>query len=223
MRPTCLLLDLDGTLVDSAPGVTAAATAALRAVGAAVPDEHTLRSFVGPPMYESFRQVAGLDEARALLALRVYRTHYAEHGLPDSALFPGIPETLDAPAAAGLPMAVATSKAEDQALRLVRHYGLDTRLETVRGVCDRDGRTTKPLVIRACLDRLRQPGVDTSRPLMAGDRSYDVTSAAAEGVPAVHVLWGYGGPSESEGAVAAVTEPAGLVELLSAATTARVD
>ncbi|MEU5096190.1 HAD hydrolase-like protein [Streptomyces sp. NPDC020996] len=223
MRPTCLLLDLDGTLVDSAPGVTAGAAAALRGVGAAVPDEHTLRSFVGPPMYESFRRVVGLDEASAALALRAYRAHYAEHGLLDSALFPGIPETLDALAAAGLPMAVATSKVEDQALRLVRHYGLDTRLEAVCGICDQDGRTTKQQVIRACLERLRELGVDTSRPLMVGDRSYDVTSAAAEGVPAVHVLWGYGGTSESEGAIASVAAPAGLVELLTGVTAGQVN
>lgn len=49
---------------------------------------------------------------------------------------------------------------------------------------------------------------------MVGDRAYDIESAAAEGIPAVHVRWGYGGPAESAGAVACVAEPAELAQLV---------
>lgn len=214
MNPTCLLLDLDGTLVDSAPGVTASAAAALRSVGAGVPDEPTLRSFVGPPMYESFRYVVGLDEETARRALHTYRADYAEHGALDSSLFTGVPEMLDALAGLGMTMGVATSKVQDQAERVTRHHRLDARLAAVCGIDESAGRTTKRQVIRLCLARLRALGVDVSRPLMVGDRAYDVQSAAAEGIPAVHVRWGYGGPEEAAGAVAFVAEPPELADLL---------
>ena len=208
--PTCLLLDLDGTLVDSAPGITASVTAALTEIGHPVPSADALRGFVGPPMRQSFLEVVGLDPATAERALVLYRRHYAETGALDSSLYDGVPELLDALAASGLPMAVATSKVEDQAVRVADHYGLASRLVTVCGTSDVDGRATKREVIRECLRRMREQGVDVSAPLMVGDRGYDVQSAAAEGVPTVHVLWGYGTRDESLGAVATAASPAAL-------------
>ncbi|MFJ9564542.1 HAD hydrolase-like protein [Streptomyces fuscichromogenes] len=213
-RPTCVLLDLDGTLVDSAAGVTASAAEALRSVGAPVPDPPTLRTFVGPPMYDTFRDVVGLPEPAARTALAAYRAAYARTGARAATLYAGIPELLDTLVARGLPLGIATSKVQDQAELMARRFGLDSRLSTVCGVCDEAGRTTKRLVIRECVARLRATGADVSRPLMVGDRAYDIESAAAEGIPAVHVRWGYGGPGESAGALASVTGPAELAELL---------
>ena len=214
MPPTCLLLDLDGTLVDSAPGITASVAAALTEIGHPVPEAAALRGFVGPPMRESLREVVGLDPETAERALTSYRHHYAEAGAFDSSVYDGVPELLDALAASGLPMAVATSKVEDQAVRVVEHYGLASRLVTVCGTSDGEGRSSKREVIRECLRRLREQRVDVSGPLMVGDRGYDVQSAAAEGVPAVHVLWGYGTPDESVGAVATAASPEDLARWL---------
>ncbi|MFI1709920.1 HAD hydrolase-like protein [Streptomyces griseoruber] len=216
--PTCLLLDLDGTLLDSAPGVIASAAHALRSVGAPVPDASALRALVGPPMYDSFRNVVGLDEPTARAALTAYRAEYARNGASAATPYAGIPDLLDALARRGLPMGVATSKVEDQAELMTRRFGLAPRLQAVCGVSEAAGRTTKRRVIRECLARLRARGADVRRPLMVGDRAYDIESAAAEGIPAVHVRWGYGGPAESAGAVASVTVPAHLIDLLDSAT-----
>lgn len=172
-------------------------------------------------MRESFREVVGLDPETAERALGLYRRHYAETGALDSSVYDGVPELLDALTASGMPMAVATSKVEDQAVRVVEHYGLASRLVTVCGTSDVEGRATKREVIRECLRRLREQGVDVSRPLMVGDRAYDVQSAAAEGVPAVHVLWGYGTPEESVGAVATASSPEALARWLEPSTTER--
>jgi len=111
-------------------------------------------------------------------------------------------------------MAVATSKVDDQAHRVVEHHGLVAHLMTVCGTSDAEGRSTKREVIRECLSRMRERGVDVSRPLMVGDRGYDVLSAAAEGVPTIRVLWGYGSPEESAEALATANSPQGLARLL---------
>ncbi|MFZ3599397.1 HAD hydrolase-like protein [Streptomyces sp. BH104] len=214
MTPTCLLLDLDGTLVDSAPGITRSVATALTAVGVPVPDSDTLRSFVGPPMHQTFREILGLDEPTAERALRLYRAEYAKTGALNSRVYDGIPDLLKVLAAAGLPMAIATSKVEDQAVRIAEHYGLAAHLVAVCGTSDAAGRTSKQLVIRECLRRLRLRAVDISRPLMVGDRGYDVLSASAEGVPAIRVLWGYGTESESKGARGIASSPQGLAQLL---------
>ncbi len=214
MTPTCLLLDLDATLVDSAPGIAASVASALTGIGVPVPDGDTLRSFVGPPMYQSFREVVGLDELTAKRALRLYRAAYAETGALDSTIYDGVPGLLEELAAAGIPLAVATSKVEDQAVRITEHYGLAAHLVTVCGTSDRAGRTNKRDVIRECLRRLQQLGIDTARPLMVGDRGYDVLSAEAEGISAIHVLWGYGVPAESARAIATADSPKALAQLL---------
>ena len=214
MQPTCLLLDLDGTLVDSASGITASVTAALTAIDVPVPTADVLRSFVGPPMRLSFREVVGLDEVTAERAVRHYRRHYAEIGALDSDVYEGVPELLQALTAAGWSMAVATSKVEDQAERIVQHYGLAEHLVTVCGTSDAEGRSTKRQVIRESLRRLHGHGVDVSRPLMVGDRGYDVLSAAQEGVPAIRALWGYGTPDESAEALVTADSPQELARLL---------
>lgn len=214
VTPTCLLLDLDGTLVDSADGITASVAATLTVIGVPVPDTDTLRSFVGPPMYLTFREVLGLDEPTAERALRLYRADYAERGALNSRVYDGVPSLLEMLAAGGFPMGVATSKVEDQAERITEHHGLTTHLTTVCGTSDAAGRAAKRDVIRECLQRMQEQGVDVSRPLMVGDRGYDVLSAAAEGIPAVRVLWGYGTPHESVSAHATVDSPQALARLL---------
>ncbi|MFQ6155204.1 HAD hydrolase-like protein [Micrococcus luteus] len=220
MNPTCVLLDLDGTLVASAPGIIASARTALIRVGAVVPDEGVLRTFVGPPMYQSFREVLGLDEPTARTALEAYRAEYARAGAVNSALFAGIREAIETLDAARMPMAVATSKVEDQAVRMIRHHGLGDLITTVCGTSDEAGRTSKRSVIRECLARLSGSGVDVARPVMVGDRAYDVASAAAEQLPTVYVQWGYGSPTEAAGAATSVRSPSELAALLLASTNA---
>lgn len=92
---SCILFDMDGTLLDSAPGVTASAAQALAAVGAPVPPMDDLRRFVGPPMLESFRTVSGLDEETAWKALQHYRKAYADHGADKSEPYDGIIDLLN--------------------------------------------------------------------------------------------------------------------------------
>jgi phosphoglycolate phosphatase len=74
-----------------------------------------------------------------------------------------------------------------------------------------------------CLRRMREQGVDVSRPLMVGDRGYDVLSAAAEGIPAIRVLWGCGDPAESARAHATADSPQASARLLSSSGRPQVD
>lgn len=205
---------MDGTLLDSAPGVTSSAAQALVAVGAPVPAWDTLRRFVGPPMIESFRTVAGLDEPTAQRALQHYRQAYAEHGAGQSSLYDGIIELLEELHSAGIPMAVATSKVEDQAVRLAQRFGMEGRFITICGASDSEGRATKAEVIAELLQRLRALGIDVSNPAMVGDRSYDVAGAAGHGIATIFASWGYGEAKEASDAAAVASSPAALLPML---------
>ncbi|MFC8524671.1 MULTISPECIES: HAD hydrolase-like protein [Micrococcaceae] len=206
-----MLLDMDGTLLDSAAGVTASAARALAAVGAAVPPAGDLVRLVGPPMLESFREHLGHDEVLARLALRHYRKAYADHGAHQSVPYTGIRELLEQLHRAGVPMAVATSKAEDQALRMARLFGMDHYFSVVCGASDQEARWSKADVIAEVLDRLKAAKVDVSAPLMVGDRSYDVAGAAVHGIPTVFAGWGYGSAGEEAGAAFVAPFPDGVL------------
>jgi phosphoglycolate phosphatase len=211
---TCVLFDMDGTLLDSAPGVTSSAAQALIAVGAHVPPPDVLRRFVGPPMVESFRTVSGLDEPTAQQALKHYRAAYADHGAEQSGIYDGIIELLDQLKAAGIPMAVATSKVEDQAERLAQRFGITCHFVNICGASDSEGRADKKQVIAELLHRLESQGIDVSNPVMIGDREYDVTGAAAHGISTIFVSWGYGDAKEASHAVAVASSPEALLPMI---------
>ena len=70
-----LLFDLDGTIIDSAPGVFASLRPAFAAVGLPEPSEALLRRFIGPPLAESFETYCHLDGEKISEAIRVFRSH----------------------------------------------------------------------------------------------------------------------------------------------------
>ncbi len=193
-----VLLDLDGTLVDSAALITAHLAAAIAAVGGVVPGPDGLLSLVGPP-FETALPTIGLSADQTAAAIVHYRRTYDAVAAEQSPLYPGIPALLDKLVAAGLRLAVATSKPEYIAGRIIDGVGLAERFALVGGADHVAGRVGKGPVIGSVLARLE---VDPARSpvVMVGDRCHDVDGATENGVPAIGVGWGYAEPGELTGA-----------------------
>lgn len=198
-----VLFDLDGTIVDSAADITASLAHMFTSLGLDVPSDDVLRSYVGPPLLDSLRLTAGFDDAEAWEALNIYRDHYGEHVLR-SPVFPGVAGVLERLHAAGIPVALATSKPESMARKVLDHAGLTGYFTEITGASDDEELSTKADVVREALRRLEAKGIDTSNAVMVGDRGYDTLGAAANGVPTILVEWGYGSPAEAGDAMAIV-------------------
>ena len=211
---TCVLLDLDGTLIDSAPGITATLAWTFEQLGEPIPSPSALLKYVGPPLLQSFETIGGMSEAEAHQALAVYRERYLAHGVTNVSAYDGIAETLAAVKASGLPSSLATSKPESLARLALTHLGLMDSIDVMTGASEDETRSEKKDVVALALQRLTAFGADLSNPVMVGDRFYDVEGAAANGVPTIYVDWGYGSPAEQVGAVAVVSTPAELQSLL---------
>lgn len=211
---TCVLFDLDGTLTDSAPGITGSLVRTFEELGLPVPTPAELVEYVGPPLLDSLEKFAGMTEAEARAALTVYRSHYAEHGAFDSAVFPGIRGLLQRLHAAGIPLALATSKPESQATRILEHFGLAEFFTVITGASEDESRSAKADVVEEALRRLTAAGVELDHTVMVGDRQYDVEGAGAHGLPTILVEWGYGSPAEAAGAIAVVHSADQLSTLL---------
>ncbi len=211
---SAVLFDLDGTIVDSAPGITSTLAYMFRRLGHPVPSPAELVAWVGPPILDSMRDLAGFDPEESQRALAIYRERYLARGAYDATVYPGVPDVLRAVSEAGIPLSLSTSKPETPAALVLRHYGLDGYFDELTGASDDEKRSAKADVVEEALRRLRARGMDVSAPILIGDRHHDVEGAAAHGVPTVFVTWGYGSVEEQEGAVAVVDTSAELLDLL---------
>ena len=139
-------------------------------------------------MHHTF-EAMGLGIEATDAAIAAYRADYTSRGWAINSLFDGIGPLLADLRAAGVRLAVATSKAEPTAQRILAHFGLDEHFEVVAGASVDGSRATKADVLAHALAQL-QPLPE--RVLMVGDRRHDVEGAAAHGIDAVVVGWGYG-------------------------------
>lgn len=220
MNPTltrtwsAILFDLDGTITDSAPAITSSLAHTFELLGRPVPPVSELLAYVGPPLLAAFREYAGMTATEADEALVVYRAHYSGEASLDTAIYPGIAGLLERIHAAGIPLALATSKPELNAIKILNHFDLAKYFTVIVGASEDEVRSAKADIVKEALVRLADAGADLSAPVMVGDRSYDAEGAAANNVPAILVEWGYGSPAEAAAATAVVHSTDQLAKLL---------
>ena len=213
---TCVLWDVDGTVVDASDGILRRLTIALEHFGKKPPTRAELVHWIGPPMFESFQVNVGMTPDEAAAAVSFYRTLGRADGYTTGArLFPGVGELIAELAECGIPQATASSKPEIQVDALMDHFGLAPHLTAIVGATlDERTLSAKSDIVAEALRRLAAAGVDTSRPVLIGDRHHDVEGGAAQGVPVIFVRWGFSWPHEADGAQAAVDDIAQLRALL---------
>ena len=205
-----ILFDLDGTLTDSGPGIMNGLVYAAEKLGLPERERDFYRRFIGPPLQWSFQTFLGLDEERAREGVRVYREYYNDKGIWENTVYPGIGELLRELKGAGKALAVATSKPEGMALRVLERFGLLPELACVAGASMDEATDRKAASIRRCLAQC--PGAA----VMVGDRAYDVRGAHENHIPAIGVLYGYGSREEfrEAGADAVARDVAALRRML---------
>lgn len=207
LKQNIILFDLDGTLTDSMEGVIRSAQYMQEKMGMRVWEFEELRFMVGPPLIDSFTKEFAMPFAEAEKGIEVFRERYSTIGLFENKVFPGIVEMLEELKAKGKRMAVATSKKEDLAVRILEHFDIAKYMEVIGGDMREAGRDNKAKVIDYVLETMQAEKDDV---IMIGDRKFDIEGAHAIGIPCIAVEWGYGDREEFEahGAdiIAATTE-----------------
>ena len=179
-----VIFDLDGTLTDSARGILACAAYALEKMERRVPDDSTMRRFIGPPLADSFMRWCGMDESDAALATGYYRERYIPVGWRENAVFPGIRALLRGLKARGVYLAVATGKPEHTSRDILAYYGLLQYFDAVAGPGPEDLHADKGDLIRRVLPKGKKA-------VMIGDTAGDIKGAKDAGIDSVAVLFGY--------------------------------
>ncbi len=186
---TVVIFDLDGTLLDTSPGIFGTANHTMKALGFEPLPDSQLRKFVGPPLAACFRIACGLEEELIDQACSIYREEYRKGKMYLASPYEGIEELLEELRSRDVTILVATLKHEEMAKAILKKKGLFSYFTSVHG-SDEKGQLTKRDIILNSLDAI---GRNASREiLMVGDTPHDKDGASQAGVDFVAVDWGFG-------------------------------
>ncbi len=181
-----LLFDLDGTLTNSAEGITKCVQNALHLMGIEEPDLKKLEVFIGPPLRASYMKYYGMTAEQAEEGIELYRQRYTDIGIWENKVYPGMMELLGLLKQNGFRLGMCTAKPEVFAVRIAEHFGFNDFLVDVTG-CSLDG---------------HKWGLDTPEKkatvALVGDRREDVMAAHANGIACIGVGFGFAAPGELE-------------------------
>lgn len=187
------LFDLDGTLSESGEGILSCVRKIFAEKNRPLPDEKTLGTFIGPPMYDSLRR-CGFSHEEAEEGVEIYKRHFMESGIYQNKTYEGIPEVLQKMREDGTILAVATTKYLPFAEKIIRMLKIDQYFDFIAGATAGTERRTKAKVIEYALENL--PAAPRKRVVMIGDTKYDAEGAVLTGVNFIGCLYGYGTSEE---------------------------
>ena len=189
-----ILFDLDGTLTDPKEGITKSVAHALAHYGiSAEPDD--LVCFIGPPLVDSFHDFYGFDREKALEAVKYYREYFTTRGIFENAVYASIPPLLQTLKDHGMCIALATSKPEPFAIRILEHFGISEFFDHICGApLDEGLNSTKGTVIASAIKKCGNRNLNEI--IMVGDRKHDIFGAHENGIECIGILYGYGSREE---------------------------
>lgn len=208
-----VLFDLDGTLVDPAGAITSGIRHALAVHGLPDPGEERVAALVGPPLLIGLRTLPGVNDGNIDAIIATYRQRYAEHGMAESLVYPGMRQLLQQLRNNGIYLAVTTAKPEPIARQLLAVQELDELFDAVHGNLGEGGQygASKTHLVSAAL---RQANLSAESSVVVGDRYYDLDAARENQVRSIGVRWGFAQGTELDAADHVVGDAAQLAALL---------
>lgn len=191
-----VLFDLDGTITDPKEGITKSVQYSLRKFGIEVEDLDSLCPFIGPPLVKSYENFYGFPHEQAMEAVEEYRVYYRKQGIFECELYDGIRELLKMLHEKGIQVLLATSKPEEFAIELLKHFDILKYFDVVAGSTMSGSRVEKEDVIQHALNQLTD--FDASEAFMVGDRKFDYIGASKFDIPCILIGYGYGEMEELE-------------------------
>ncbi len=185
-----IFFDLDGTLTDPGVGITNSVAYALEKFNIHIEDKRSLYKFIDPPLIDSFSEFYGFDREKALLGVEYYREYFSTKGIYENSVYEGIENLLSRLKNNGYFVALATSKPEIFAKRILDYFNLSKYFDVIAGSTLDTERNTKSAVIEYALTQANIS--DKTSVVMVGDRKHDIIGAKENGISSIGILYGYG-------------------------------
>lgn len=184
-----ILFDLDGTLVDSKPGIFGAIRYTFRELHLPQLSEEEMDRFIGPSIGSSFRNVCGFSDEQTQQAIALFRTYYQEKGLYECMLYPGLTGLLQMLKEENRKIALSTKKPEIFARQILADKGILSYFDAISGAEYADQTEHKDYIVRRAAEKL---GLPVSDCVLLGDTRFDCIGASMVGMDCIGVLYGYG-------------------------------
>lgn len=193
-RPQMVLIDVDGTLVDSVPDLAWCVDAMMRELGMSERGEARVRHWVGNGVERLVKRSlidkleGEPEQALYEKALPIFQALYSENTSKRSCLYDGVTEALEFLKTTGVRMGCVTNKASQFTLPILRDLGVQDYFETV--ICGDEVARIKPdpLPLVTAAERLDTAVEDS---MMLGDSMSDVKAARAAGFQIICMSYGY--------------------------------
>ena len=194
--PDALVLDLDGTLIDSAADLADSVNAMLREMDRPAVCLEAVRGMIGDGLgMLACRALAATGDPPAEADIPAYATRLLTHYVnperePKTVVFPGVVDVLRDMSARGVKLGLCTNKAQAATELVLKKTGLDRLMDNVAGFDLTPAPKPDPAHVLVALEPLGTP----DRAVMVGDSANDLKAGRAAGLPVVLVTYGYGTP-----------------------------
>lgn len=184
-----ILVDLDGTVIDSGPGIMESVQYALGKMGYEQAGAETLRKFVGPSLMDSFTHLYPMSKEEAEQATAYYREVYSTGNMFHFDLYEGIVSCLQELKKAGKRLILVTSKPHVYAARILEKADVSSYFEYQTGPELSDASSQKVRLIEKAIAAC---GLQKEETVMVGDTHFDIDGAVQAGIDSIGVTYGYG-------------------------------
>ncbi len=186
MKYDLMIFDLDGTLLDTSPGIFGSVRYAEQTLKLKPITDEELREFVGPPPKDMYKRKYNLSDEDAMKATIAHRNYGFEKAIYEAEKYEGLEEVLNELRDKNVKLAVATLKKQKIAEAVLENYGIKNYFDVIVGMNDEETLTKKMAIEKA----IEMTGA--SKVLMIGDSEYDFRGAMDANVDFVGVLYGFG-------------------------------
>ena len=209
-----IAFDLDGTLTDPYEGLTSAHKYALVKMGVFGGERAALKKYIGPPLVDVWKEDFGFSDEEAHRAVALFREYFGVYGWWDNKLYEGVPELLEKIRERGYKIALATSKPDLYAVKILKRFGIFEYFDFVGAATLDHKRDKKCEVLEYVISSLGISDAERESVLLVGDTRYDLEGADTTGVDFLGVLYGYGKREDFPKGTPLVSSVADILEYL---------
>ena len=189
-----VIFDFDGTVADTGRGVFRCIKESIKKSGLPELSEESLRTFIGPPLHDSFIRECGVDFAQADILVKQFREVYSVSGVFEFDIYDGIEELLTLLNKEGVKTGIGSSKPQDFVKVILKSVNLEEKFDAIVGSDPKTVESSKTEIISKCIEIFNLP--EGAKILMIGDRMFDIDGAHSVEIPCAAVLFGYGSEKE---------------------------
>lgn len=192
-----VLLDFDGTIADTGEGIFSSVRYAIEAMGYDPLPEEIIHTFIGPPIFSSFKRELNLSDEDSAKAVEKYRERYIEDGIYRLRVYDGFEKLMQDMKKSGIKLAIASSKPENFIIKILEFLKMDTLFDYISAPESDKAPENKTALVERAVSRL---GIEKNRVVMIGDRYFDIDGARGAGIDSIGVTFGFGSKDELQNA-----------------------